>query len=369
VKIPAAVLFGAGEPYKIEEIELDGPKSREVLVELTASGLCHSDDHFVTGDVPLPGAMAAGHEGAGVVIEVGAEVTRVKEGDHVILLPVPNCGQCRWCATGRANLCDMGAFALTGYAPDGTYRRHLDGADIGAFCQLGCFSPYTTVSETQVVAIDKEVPLEIAALIGCGVTTGVGAATKVAEVRDGDVVVVIGAGGVGTSAIQGARIAGASTIVAVEPFDFRREQSKRYGATHTFADIAAADPLVRDLTNGAGADVVIITVGVMKPELLAPALFLTSKGGTCVLTSVAPITQMSADISLFDFAMMNKRLLGHVYGQANPLDDFRRIINLYKSGALLLDDVITREYELSAINEGFAAMHDGSNIRGAIRYR
>lgn len=369
MKVPAAVLFGAKEPYKIEEIELDKPKPREVLIELTASGLCHSDDHFVTGDIPLACAMVAGHEGAGVVVEVGSDVTRVKEGDHVILHPVPNCGQCRWCATGRANLCDMGAFMLTGYAPDGTYRRHLGSTDIGAFCQLGTFSPYTTVSETQVVAIDRDVPLGVAALIGCGVTTGVGAATKVGQVRDGDVVVVIGAGGVGTSAIQGARIAGATTIVAVEPLEFRREQSKRYGATHTFADISAADVVVRDLTNGAGADVVIITVGVMKPELLAPAMFLTSKGGSCVLTSVAPMSDMSASISLFEFAMMNKRLLGHVYGQANPLDDFRRMVNLYKSGALLLDDMITREYELDAINDGFAAMHDGSNIRGAIRYR
>lgn len=369
MKISAAVLFGPHEPYKIEEIELDKPKSREVLVELAASGLCHSDDHFVTGDIPLPGAMVAGHEGAGVVIEVGAEVTRVTEGDHVILHPVPNCGQCRWCVTGRANLCDMGAFALTGYGPDGAYRRHLGAADIGAMCQLGTFSAYTTVSETQVVAIDNDVPLETAALIGCGVTTGVGAATKVAQVRDGDVVVVVGAGGVGASAIQGARIAGAATIVAVEPLDFRREQSKRYGATHVFADIAAADPVVRELTNGAGADVVIITVGVMKPELLSPAMFLTAKGGTCVLTSVAPVRDMSASISLFDFAMLNKKLLGHVYGQANPFDDFRRIIKLYKSGALLLDDMITREYQLAAINEGFAAMHDGSNIRGVIRYR
>lgn len=369
MRVPAAVLFGPHEPYKVEEIELDEPKSREVMVELTASGLCHSDDHFVAGDIPLPGAMVAGHEGAGVVVDVGSEVTRVKEGDHVILHPVPNCGQCRWCVNGRANLCDMGAFALTGHAPDGTYRRHLCDTDIGAFCQLGTFSPYTTVSETQVVSIDPDVPLEVAALIGCGVTTGVGAATRVGQIQHGDVVVVIGAGGVGTSAIQGARIAGAAVIVAVEPIEFRREQSKHFGATHAFADVSQADPLVRDLTHGVGADVVIITVGVMRPELLAPALFLTSKGGTCVVTSVAPITDMTASISLFDFAMMNKRLLGHVYGQANPLDDFRRLVSLYKSGALLLDDMITRQYDLAEINDGFAAMHDGSNIRGAIRYR
>lgn len=369
MQVEAAVLFGTNQPYKIVDIELDKPKAREVLVELTASGLCHSDDHLLTGDMPVPLPLVAGHEGAGVVVEIGPEVTRVKEGDHVILHATPNCGQCRWCVTGRANLCDRSAFALTGYAPDGTYRRHLEGIDIGAFCQLGTFSPYTTVSETQVVPIDSDVPLNVAALIGCGVTTGFCAATKVARVRDGDVVVVIGAGGVGTSAIQGARIAGAATIVAVEPVDFRREQAMHFGATHTAPDIATAEDLVRDLTLGVMADIVIITVGVMHGDLLAPALQLASKGGTCVLTSVAPASETQANISLQEFVSYNKRLLGHVYGEANPIDDFRRMVNLYKSGALLLDEMITREYTLAEINDGYAAMHDGSNLRGAIRYR
>ncbi|SHN40152.1 NDMA-dependent alcohol dehydrogenase [Cryptosporangium aurantiacum] len=369
MKVDAAVLYGVGEPYKIEEIELDAPREREVLVELTASGLCHSDDHLVTGDVPLPGPMVAGHEGAGVVVDVGSQVTRVKQGDHVILHPVPSCGQCRWCVTGRANLCDLGAFALTGYAPDGTYRRHLKGEDIGAFCQLGTFSPYTTVSETQVVAIDADVPLEVAALIGCGVTTGVGAATKVGRVQPGDVVVVIGVGGVGTSAVQGARIAGASTIVAVEPGEYRRRRAAEFGATHSAASVEDATGLVRDLTHGVMADVVLITVGVMHGELLGQALALTSKGGRCVITSVAPLAETTAAVSLFDFAMSNKRLLGHVYGEANPQDDFRRLVDLYRSGALRLDEMITQEFTLAQINEGFAAMHAGTTVRGAIRYR
>jgi S-(hydroxymethyl)glutathione dehydrogenase/alcohol dehydrogenase len=369
MKVEAAVLFGTHQPYKVVDIELDKPKEREVLVELTASGLCHTDDHLVTGDMPVPLPMVAGHEGAGVVVELGPEVTRVKEGDHVILHAPPNCGQCRWCVTGRAYICDRSAFALTGYGADGTYRRHLDGADIGAFCQLGTFSPYTTVSETQVVPIDSDVPLNVAALIGCGVTTGFGAATKVGQVREGDVVVVIGAGGVGTSAIQGARVAGAATIVAVEPFDFRRGQATTFGATHTAPEIAAAERLVRDITRGVMADVVIITVGVMHGDLLAPAMQLVSKGGTCVLTSVAPASETHVNFSLTELVFYNKRLLGHVYGEANPVDDFRRMVNMYKSGALLLDEMITREYSLAEINDGYAAMHDGSNIRGVIRYR
>jgi NDMA-dependent alcohol dehydrogenase len=369
MKVEAAVLFGTHQPYKVVDIELDKPKEREVLVELTASGLCHSDDHLVTGDMPVPLPMVAGHEGAGVVVELGPAVTRVKEGDHVILHAPPNCGQCRWCVSGRAYICDRSAYSLTGFAADGSYRRHLDGTDIGAFCQLGTFSPYTTVSEVQVVPIDSDVPLNAAALIGCGVTTGFGAATKVAQVRQGDVVVVIGTGGVGMSAVQGARVSGAATIVAVEPLAFRREQATRFGATHTAADIAVAQDLVRDITRGVMADVAIITVGVMHGDLLAPVMQLISKGGTCVLTSVTPASETQAAISLTDLLFYNKRLLGHVYGEANPIDDFRRMVDLYKSGALLLDEMITREYSLAEINDGYAAMHDGSNIRGAIRYR
>jgi S-(hydroxymethyl)glutathione dehydrogenase/alcohol dehydrogenase len=213
------------------------------------------------------------------------------------------------------------------------------------------------------------VPLNAAALIGCGVTTGFGAATKVAQVRQGDVVVVIGTGGVGMSAVQGARVCGAATIVAVEPIAFRREQAPKFGATHTASDIAAAQDLVRDITRGVMADIVIITVGVMHGELLAPAMQLIAKGGTCVLTSVTPASETQADISLMDLVFYNKRLLGHVYGEANPIDDFRRMVDLYRSGTLLLDEMITREYSLAEINDGYAAMHDGSNIRGAIRYR
>jgi Zn-dependent alcohol dehydrogenase len=209
----------------------------------------------------------------------------------------------------------------------------------------------------------------VAALIGCGVTTGFGAATKVAQVRQGDVVVVIGAGGVGASAIQGARVAGAATIVAVEPFEFRREQATKFGATHTALDLAVAQELVRDLTRGVMADVVIITVGVMHGDLLAPAMQLLSKGATCVVTSVAPASETQVNLSLTDLVFYNKRLLGHVYGEANPIDDFRRMVNLYKSGALLLDEMITREYTLGGINDGYAALHNGSTIRGVIRYR
>ncbi|GHF35689.1 S-(hydroxymethyl)glutathione dehydrogenase/alcohol dehydrogenase [Amycolatopsis bartoniae] len=368
MKIPAAVLFGVKDDYRIEEIELDPPNPHEVTVKLAASGLCHSDDHSVTGDVPCPFPIIGGHEGAGVVTEIGSQVTALKEGDHVLLHPVPNCGECRWCVSGRANLCDDGAFALTGYAPDGTYRRRLNGENIGAYVQLGTFATHTTVSETQVVKIPEDIPLQTAALIGCGVTTGFGAATKVADVKPGDVVVVVGVGGVGTSAVQGARIAGAGTVVAVEPLQFRREFALTVGATHTAASVDEATELVRDLTRGVMADVVIVTVGVLHGDLLGPVMGLTSKGGKAVITSVAPIAETTATVSLFDLAMSNKRIYGHVFGEANPAEDFRRLIELYRSGLLKLDEMITTRYSLDQINEGYQAMHSGANIRGLITY-
>jgi S-(hydroxymethyl)glutathione dehydrogenase/alcohol dehydrogenase len=368
MKVPAAVLFGVKDSYRIETVDLDPPNPREVTVKLAASGLCHSDDHSVTGDVPCPFPIIAGHEGAGVIVEAGSGVTTVKEGDHVILHPVPNCGDCRWCVSGRANLCDQGAFALTGYAPDGSYRRRLNGQNVGAYVQLGTFATHTTVSENQVVKIPADVPLQTAALIGCGVTTGVGAATKVAQIVPGDVAVVVGVGGVGTSAVQGARIAGASTIIAVDPLGFRREFALTVGATHSVSSVTEATELVRDLTAGVMADVAIITVGVLHGELLAPVLGLVSKGGTCVITSVAPLAETTASVSLFDLAMSNKRILGHVFGEANPAADFRRLIALYRSGQLKLDEMITTRYSLDQINEGYRAMHAGTNIRGIITY-
>ncbi|MFI7166292.1 NDMA-dependent alcohol dehydrogenase [Rhodococcus erythropolis] len=368
MKVDAAVLFGIKEEYQIREIELDGPRDHEVLVELAASGMCHSDDHAVTGDLPCPFPTVAGHEGAGVVTEVGRDVTGLKPGDHVILHPVPNCGKCRWCSKGMAYLCDDGAFGLTGYAPDGTWRRRLDGENVGAYCQLGTFSPLTTVSETQVVKIDDDIPLHTAALIGCGVTTGFGAATTVGQVKPGDFVVVVGVGGVGSAAVQGARVAGASTIVAVDPIEFRREQALGFGATHTFASVEEAFDTVRDLTRGVMADVTIITVGVFHGDL-APVLALTSKGGRCVLTSITPVHETTANISLFDLGMMNKTLVGHIFGCANPRADFPRLLDLYRSGALLLDEMITTTYDLSQINEGVAAMHEGTNVRGVVTYK
>jgi S-(hydroxymethyl)glutathione dehydrogenase/alcohol dehydrogenase len=364
----AAVLWEVGGPWKVENIELDPPQAGEVLVKLAASGLCHSDDHIVTGDTPAPLPMIGGHEGAGVVTEVGPGVTRVAVGDHVILAAVPACGQCRWCSSGQANLCDRGAYALTGHGPDGTYRRHQGGTDIGAYCQIGTFSPYIVASEMQTVPIDQSIPLDLAALVGCGVTTGLGAAQAVGQVRPGDFVVVVGVGGVGINAVQGALIAGAATVVAVDPVEKKRDWALRFGAHHAAASIDEARALVSELTGNVGADKAILCVGVAHGDLVGPMLSLVSKGGRVVITSVAPIAEQGMSGSLFEVAMLNKQLVGHVFGQANPIADFPRTLQLYKNRALKLDELVTQRYSLDDINEGYAAMHRGDNLRGILVY-
>jgi S-(hydroxymethyl)glutathione dehydrogenase/alcohol dehydrogenase len=368
MKVEAAVLWERHSPWKVEEIDLGEPHAREVLVQIKASGICHSDDHAVTGDFQTHLPQIGGHEGAGVVVSVGDNVTRVKVGDHVILSAIPSCGTCRWCSAGRANLCDAGASSMTVEAPDGTVRRHHGDVPVSALCQLGTFSPYVTVSEFQTVPIDRDVPFEVAALIGCGVTTGVQASTKVADVVTGDVVVVQGVGGVGVSAVQGARIAGATTIVAVDPVPAKRDWALGFGATHTAATMEEATELVSELTRGVMADKAILCVGVAHGSHIGPLLDIVSKGGRVVVSSVAPMSEQGMSGSVFQLGMMNKELRGHVYGQANPIADFPRTIALYRSGALKLDEMITRRLPLHDVNEGFAAMHAGTVIRSVITF-
>ncbi len=362
------MLWETGGKWQIEELDLDKPESDEVLVKLAASGLCHTDDHSVTGDVPLFLPTVGGHEGAGVVVEVGSAVTRVKPGDHVVLTVVPSCGKCAFCVAGRGNLCDRGAWALAGSAPDGSFRHHLNGQDIGSFCQLGAFSQYVVTNEIQAVKIDDDIPLHLAALVGCGVTTGFGAAVRVADVAPGDTVVVVGTGGVGMNAIQGARIAGASKIVAVDPGEFKREQALKFGAHYTAASVEEAYDLVQDITRGVGADKAIICVGVVRGEIIAPTMALVAKAGRVVVTGVAPMADDQVTLSLFDLAMMNKQLVGHIFGEQRAISDFPRIFSLYQEGSLRLEELVTQTYRLDQINDAWTDMFEGRNIRGLIRF-
>ncbi|HEY6787340.1 MAG TPA: NDMA-dependent alcohol dehydrogenase [Trebonia sp.] len=380
MKVKAAVLHEPGAKYQVEDIELDPPKEGEVLVKFAATGMCHSDEHLVTGDMVLPAEITAmmgwqqfpiiaGHEGAGIVEEVGPGVTALQPGDHVVTSFVPSCGSCPSCASGHQNLCDLGATLLSGRAADGTFRHHTaSGDDIATMCWLGTFAEYGVLNTASLVKVPEHIPMDKAALVACGVTTGFGSAVYAADVQPGETVVVIGAGGVGMNAIQGAAIAGARQIVAVDPVEFKREKALAFGATHTAASIEEAAALVGQLTWGRNAHKVILTVGVAQGSMIAPMLAMTTKGGRAVVTAVANILATDAQLSLFDLAMSQKQLVGTLFGSANPRFDIPRLLAMYEAGKLKLDELITRTYSLEQINEGYQDMRDGKNIRGVIVY-
>jgi NDMA-dependent alcohol dehydrogenase len=369
VKTQAAVLWEYGQDWQIEELELDDPREGEVMVRLAASGLCHSDEHVRVGDLPLEDLPAiGGHEGAGVVEKVGPNVTSVGEGDHIVLSYIPACGRCPSCAQGHQNLCDEGAGLAVGLQRDGTARHHVRGRDARLMCMLGTFSPYTVCRETSVVKIKEDIPLDKAALVGCGVTTGWGTAVYAADVSPGDTVVVMGIGGVGANAVQGARIAGATQILAVDPSPFNREQAKRFGATHTFASAEDARAALPDLTRGRMANSALITVDVATGAIVGEAISLVGKLGTVALAALARITDDQVTMPMFEVTAFQKRIVGSLFGNANPRFDIPKLLDLYRDGDLLLDELVTRTYSLEQVNEGYEDMRAHRNVRGMIRY-
>jgi len=379
MKTNAAVLWGRNQDWKIEEIDLDPPKDQEVLVRWVAAGLCHSDEHIRSSDMGSPEEVRraaglpplfpviGGHEGGGVVLEVGPGVRHLRPGDHVAASFFPVCDHCKMCVTGHTNLCDLGAATFTvGQISDGTSRHHLRGEDINFMAKVGTFAEHSVVHEASLVKVDPDVPLSVVALVSCGVTTGWGSAVYRAEVRPGETVVVVGTGGVGMNAVQGARMAGAATIVAVDPVPFKQKAALEFGATHTAASMEEALPIVTELTRGAMADAVVLTPSVMYGDLMKAALSLTGKGGTCVVTAVAPQTQTECSINLFELAMWQKEVRGVVFGAGNPRYDIPNLLSLYRSGQLKLDELITNTYRLDQINQGYQDMLDGLNIRGIL---
>ena len=380
MKSRAAVLHGIDQPWVIEEIEVDDPKANEVLVNWKVAGMCHSDEHFVTGDMVPPKELLemmgagdffpfiGGHEGAGIVVKVGPGVTSVKPGDHVSASFVPSCGRCRYCSTGRQNLCNMGAGTLMGgMITDGTHRHHVaDGRPVKLMAKLGTFSEYACVAEASLIKVEQDLPLDAVALVSCGVATGWGSATNRADTQPGDTVVVVGIGGIGINAVQGARMAGAKRIIAIDPVEFKREKAMEFGATHTFSSMTEAMQSVNELTWGEMADRVIMTPGVLHGDMMGEAMNLVGKGGTCVVTAISPMQESGADISLFNLAMWNKEIKGTIFGSLNPRADIPKLLDMYRVGDLKLDELITRRYSLDQINEGYQAMRDGLNIRGII---
>ena len=382
----AALLYDQGQAWVVEQIEVDPPKANEVLVQWKAAGLCHSDEHIVTGDMVPPREawdamgitdlfpMIGGHEGAGVIVEVGPGVRSVEVGDHVSASFVPSCGRCRYCSTGRQNLCDSsGGTFLKGMITDGTSRHRLvsgpkAGTELNLFAKLGTCSEYTCVAADSVIKVEKGLPLEAVALVSCGVATGWGSATNRANVEPGDTVVVVGIGGIGMNAVQGAAMAGARHVIAVDPIEFKREKAMEFGATHTFASMEEAFPQVNELSWGMMADKVIMTPGVLYGEMMELGTKLAGKGGTIVVTGIAPMDQGTSSVNLFELAMWNKEIKGTIFGSLNPRADIPKLLGMYREGQLKLDELITKTYALDEINEGYRALRDGENIRGVVTY-
>jgi len=364
----AAVLWETGADWKVERIDLDPPGTGEVLVRLAASGLCHSDEHLVTGDTPMPLPMVGGHEGAGVVEEVGPGVTALAPGDHVVTSFLPACGRCGPCSSGHSNLCDLGQFIGDGLQIDHTSRHHAGGVDLRAMCMLGTFAHHTVGNEASFVKVAHDVPLDRVCLLACGITTGWGSAVYRADVRPGEDVAVVGVGGLGSAAVQGARMAGAGRIFAIDPVPFKREQAMRFGATHVAAGLGEAVPLIQEETQGRMCQKVIATMGVGRGEDVAWIMAITAKRGRAVITNVHNALENDVKLSMIDLTFMEKELVGCLYGSANPRVDIPRLVDLYQRGQLDLDGMVTRTYPLDGVNEGYADLRAGRNIRGVLVY-
>jgi NDMA-dependent alcohol dehydrogenase len=369
MKTRAAVLYKPDEPIRIEEIELDPPKEREVQVKIVAAGVCHSDYHIVTGELPGYMPMALGHEGAGIVEEVGPGVTNCKPGDHVVLSFIPSCGQCFYCTSGHTNLCNMGAAILMGPQLDGTFRMHnAKGEDVGQMCVISTFSERTVVPDMSVVKVADYYPLDKAVLVGCGVPTGIGAVIHRAKVQPGSTVMVIGCGGIGMNAVQGAALAGARMIIAVDVVDFKLEKAKEFGATHTInAKTQDVVQIVKDLTWGLGVDYAFEAIAT--PATIGQAYACIGKNGTVVVIGLTPATAESIPIPPLDLVLFQKTVMGTLYGDSQPRNDIPNLLQLYGAGKIKLDELITHTYTLDQINEAYADMLAGKNIRGVIEFK
>ena len=372
IKTMAAVMRGFDRPWDVLELELDPPSDREVLIKYVASGLCHSDEHLRTngfwgGTARFP--MVGGHEGAGVIQAIGPGVSSVQVGDHVVCSFIPACGRCRWCATGHQNLCDLGADVMRGCLPDGTFRFHDEsGEEYGGLCMLGTFSQYGVISEYSVVRVDKDIPLTHAVLVGCGVPTGWGSAVYNAGVEPGDTIVVYGIGGVGINVIQGSAYAGAANVVAVDPLANKCAKAEELGATHSTQTAEEAHRIVQSLTKGVGADKAIITAGVIDKATVKAGFEIIRKGGTLTITGLAGVNENTIELPSAMLTLYEKRVQGALFGSSNPTYDIPKLLDLYRKGDLKLAELITNQYRLDEVNQGYEDLLRGDNIRGIIVY-
>jgi len=360
-----AVIAPELNKIEVREVTLDPPQAGEVKIKMAATGVCHSDLSMANGTFPAALPMALGHEGAGVIEAVGDGVTNVKPGDHVVLSFVPNCRECFHCIRGEAHLCEKKRILGAGSQLDGTHRMHEGDADIPVMNGLGCMAEYVVTPSMCVVPIDPELPLQVAALVGCAVTTGVGAALKTAEVKPGSTVAVFGCGGVGISVIQGAVVAGAERVIAVDVDEGKLEMAKRFGATHTLVSSDKVAKEIRGLTNRMGVDYAFEAIGI--GAVVEQAYAATRTGGKCTVVGMG---KMDDKFSLdpFTFPLFSKTLCGCMYGSANPSVDFPKMLALYSAGKLDLEGMITKTYSIDEAPQAFEDMLSGANARGVILY-
>jgi S-(hydroxymethyl)glutathione dehydrogenase/alcohol dehydrogenase len=361
----AAILWTQGEPLSVEPADLAPPGPGEVLVEVKAAGVCHSDLHPARGDWKMRTPVVLGHEGSGIVRELGAGVTALQTGDHVVFCWTPACGQCPSCADHRPILCDrLDKTTYRNRLPTGDSRLRARDQVLAPFLGTACFAEAAVVPQEGVIAVSKDVPFEILASLGCAVLTGVGAVANAARVPAGASVAVIGAGGVGLNVVQGAVMAGSARIVAVDRQPAALAIATTFGATDVLPAGETAVAMIRELTEGRGADFVFDTVGT--PATVADALAATRKGGTVVLTGLSRTDAQSA-FPMFPFVMQEKTLRGSVYGSGVPARDIPWLVSRYRDGALKLRELVAREYGLDQVNDALDALAAGTGARGVIR--
>lgn len=352
---------------RIEDVTLEAPRRDEVRVRLAATGVCHSDLSVLQGVIGMNLPCVLGHEGAGVVEEVGEGVSHLARGDKVVLSWVAPCGRCFYCRLGHFHLCEVGAqINKTNRMPDGSTRLRLDGKELNAFSALGALAEEAVVPANAAVKLPPDAPLDRCALLGCAVTTGVGAVFNVARVTPGSSVAVLGAGGVGLNVVQGAAIAGAERIVAVDARAGKLETARTFGATHV-VDASQGDPVqaIRQLTAGRGADYVFEAVG--RKETIEQAVAATRKAGTCVVIGVGSPKEL-VSLSAFGLPFYERRIVGTWYGGANVHVDVPKLLSLYRAGKLKLDELVTRTYPLDEVEQAFADMASGANARGVVLF-
>jgi NDMA-dependent alcohol dehydrogenase len=367
MKAIAAVLYEAGKKFDVREVDVQAPRAGEVLVRMVAGGVCHSDLHVMTGHLSAPLPAILGHEGAGVVADIGAGVTSVRPGDHVIPLWRVSCGECEFCTGGRPALCAAGLeVRRTGRLLDGTSRFTADGQEIKHFNGVSTFSSYSVMPERSVLKITSDLPLDRAALLGCGVITGVGAVFNCAKVHPGSSVLVVGTGGVGLNVVQGAALAGAGQIIAVDLLDRKLDFARQFGATHT-VNGSSGDPVaaVRELTGGRGVDYAFEVIGL--PKTMRQAYDCLAKRGLCVVVGVSPFTA-EVSVPVMSLVFEERRLTGSIYGSARPRHEIPMLIDLYRSGKLKLDELLTRSYPFAQINEAYEALERGEVARSVVTF-